>query len=117
MFNALIKKIFGTKHERQMKKMQPLIAAIGALEPKMKARSDDEMRALTEASYDQNEEVKKVSAWAAILFAPTLIGTVYGMNFDAIPELHWAFGYPFALGLMAMVCVILYLVFHKRGWL
>ena len=47
MFNALIKKIFGTKHERQMKKMQPLIAAIGALEPKMKARSDDEMRALT----------------------------------------------------------------------
>lgn len=76
-----------------------------------------EMKALTEASYDQNEEIKKVSAWAAILFAPTLIGTVYGMNFDAIPELHWAFGYPFALALMAVVCVVLYVVFRKRGWL
>ena len=80
-------------------------------------QQNDEMRALTEASYDQNEEIKKVSAWAAILFAPTLIGTVYGMNFDAIPELHWAFGYPFAIGMMAMVCVVLYVVFHKRGWL
>ena len=41
--------------------------------------------------------MKKISAWAAILFAPTLIGTVYGMNFDHMPELHWRFGYPFAL--------------------
>ena len=48
----------------------------------------------------QNEEIKKVSAWAAILFAPTLIGTVYGMNFTHIPELHWIGGYPFALTLM-----------------
>ena len=46
--------------------------------------------ALTEASYAQNEEVKKISAWAAILFAPTLVGTIYGMNFDHMPELHWA---------------------------
>ncbi|MEX2551800.1 MAG: magnesium and cobalt transport protein CorA [Actinomycetota bacterium] len=78
---------------------------------------NDEMKSLTEASNSQNEEVKKISAWAAILFAPTLIGTVYGMNFNGIPELGWAFGYPFALGLMVIVCVVLYVVFRRRDWL
>ena len=61
--------------------------------------------------------MKKISAWAAILFAPTLIGTVYGMNFDHMPELHWAAGYPFALALMALVSITLYVVFKNRGWL
>jgi len=65
----------------------------------------------------QNEEVKKISAWAAILFAPTLIGTVYGMNFHHMPELHWYYGYPFALALMVAVCAALYVVFKRRGWL
>jgi magnesium transporter len=68
-------------------------------------------------SLQQNDEVKKVSAWAAILFAPTVIGTVYGMNFNHMPELHWEFGYPFALLLMALVRVLLYVVFKRRGWL
>jgi magnesium transporter len=72
---------------------------------------------LTGASIAQNDQVKKISAWAAILFAPTLIGTVYGMNFDYMPELHWALGYPFAMVLMLMVSVTLYLVFKRRGWL
>ena len=72
---------------------------------------------LTGASIAQNDQVKKISAWAAILFAPTLIGTVYGMNFDYMPELHWKFGYPFAMALMLMVSVTLYLVFKRRGWL
>jgi magnesium transporter len=78
---------------------------------------NEEMKRLTEANYDQNEEIKKVSAWAAILFAPTLIGTVYGMNFDNIPELRWPLGYPFALVLMIITCVGLYVVFKRRGWL
>ena len=65
----------------------------------------------------QNEEVKKISAWAAILFAPTLIGTVYGMNFQRMPELRWYYGYPFALALMVAVCGALYVVFKRRGWL
>ncbi|QNG20349.1 magnesium and cobalt transport protein CorA [Rhodococcus triatomae] len=78
---------------------------------------NEEMRNMTEASYAQNEEIKKVSAWAAILFAPTLIGTVYGMNFDLMPELHWDLGYPFAVGLMALICICLYTVFKRRGWL
>jgi magnesium transporter len=72
---------------------------------------------LTGASIAQNDQVKKISAWAAILFAPTLIGTVYGMNFDYMPELHWRYGYPFAMVLMVMVSVTLYLVFKRRGWL
>jgi magnesium transporter len=78
---------------------------------------NEEIKRLTEASFDQNEDVKRVSAWAAIVFAPTLIGTVYGMNFDAMPELHWQLGYPFALALMAISCVTLWAIFKVRGWL
>jgi magnesium transporter len=72
---------------------------------------------LTLVSLSQNEQVKKISAWAAILFAPTLVGTVYGMNFDHMPELHWTLGYPFALALMVMISVVLYLSFKRRGWM
>ncbi|MEU1180945.1 magnesium and cobalt transport protein CorA [Streptomyces sp. NPDC005820] len=76
-----------------------------------------EMRALAEAGFEQNEEIKKISSWAAILFAPTLVGTIYGMNFSHMPELHWVFGYPFAIVLMAVVCTSLYFVFKRRDWL
>jgi magnesium transporter len=80
-------------------------------------QQNEEMKSLTEASYTQNEEVKKISAWAAILFAPTLIGTVYGMNFEHMPELDARFGYPIALGLMIVTCLSLYLLFRRRDWL
>jgi magnesium transporter len=80
-------------------------------------QQNEEVKNLTEASIDQNEEVKKISAWAAILFAPTLVGTVYGMNFEYMPELQWGLGYPFALGLMLVVSLSLYLVFKGRDWL
>ncbi|MEU9451193.1 magnesium and cobalt transport protein CorA [Streptomyces sp. NPDC048277] len=76
-----------------------------------------EMRALAEAGFEQNEEIKKISSWAAILFAPTLVGTIYGMNFREMPELHWALGYPFAVVLMAVVCTSLYLIFKRKDWL
>ncbi|MET0480642.1 MAG: CorA family divalent cation transporter, partial [Mycetocola sp.] len=72
---------------------------------------------LSEASYAQSEQVKKISSWAAILFAPTLIGTIYGMNFRHMPELHWQFGYPFAVLLMVGMGAALYLVFKKNKWL
>jgi magnesium transporter len=75
------------------------------------------MRSLTVTSVAQNEEVKRISAWAAILFAPTLVGTVYGMNFHTVPELRWTFGYPLALALMVATSVTLYLVFKRRDWL
>ena len=76
-----------------------------------------ETKALSEVSNAQNEEVKKISAWAAILFAPTLVGTIYGMNFRHMPELHWYLGYPFALALMLTVCVGLYVLFKRRDWI
>jgi magnesium transporter len=76
-----------------------------------------EMRALAEAGFEQNEEIKKISSWAAILFAPTLVGTIYGMNFERMPELGWTFGYPFAIGLMGLVCASLYVIFKRRDWL
>jgi magnesium transporter len=71
----------------------------------------------TETALAQNESVKKISGWAAILFAPSLVGTVYGMNFEHMPELDWTFGYPMALGLMAATSVGLYLVFRGKRWL
>ncbi len=80
-------------------------------------QQNEEMRTLTEASLGQNEEVKKISSWAAIFFAPTLVGTVYGMNFDHMPELHWAWGYPFALLLMFVLGYVLYRLFKRRRWL
>ena len=80
-------------------------------------RQNEEMRAMTRASLMQNEEVKKISAWAAILFAPTLVGTVYGMNFTHMPELAWVWGYPLALGLMVLGSIPLSTVFRLKRWL
>ena len=76
-----------------------------------------ETKALSEAANATNDEVKKISAWAAILFAPTLIGTIYGMNFRHMPELQWLIGYPFAIGLMIAVCLGLFVMFRRRGWI
>jgi magnesium transporter len=76
-----------------------------------------ETKTLAEVSNAQGEQVKKISAWAAILFAPTLVGTIYGMNFERMPELDWRLGYPFSLALMAVVCLTLYTVFKRRDWI
>lgn len=75
------------------------------------------MQRLTEAGLAQNEVVKKISAWAAILFTPTLVGTVYGMNFRRMPELHWVLGYPFALALMGLGSLVMYWIMKRRSWL
>jgi magnesium transporter len=80
-------------------------------------RQNEDTQRLSEASIAQNEEVKRISAWAAILFAPTLVGTIYGMNFAVMPELDLRWGYPFALLLMGCVSGSLYVVFRRRGWL
>ncbi|MRK00758.1 transporter [Aeromicrobium sp. S22] len=80
-------------------------------------RQNDEMRNLAETSLAQSEEVKKISGWAAILFAPTVVGTIYGMNFEHMPELAWRFGFPSALAAMALTSLVLYVVFKRRRWL
>ena len=76
-----------------------------------------EAKALSEAANTTNDEVKKISAWAAILFAPTLVGTIYGMNFRHMPELHWLIGYPLAIALMVVLSAGLYFMFRKRRWI
>lgn len=65
----------------------------------------------------QNEDTKKISAWAAILVVPTLVAGIYGMNFHNMPELGWRFGYPLSLALMAGLCLGLYAVFKRKNWL
>src|ERR671917_28613 len=65
----------------------------------------------------QTDQTKKISAWAAIVIVPTLIAGIYGMNFDYMPELHWRFGYLFALSLMVLAALLLYLRFKRSGWL
>ena len=65
----------------------------------------------------QNEDMKKISGWAAIIFAPTLVSSIYGMNFDIMPELHWAFGYPLALLAMLGFTLLLYWIFKRSKWM
>lgn len=71
----------------------------------------------TETALAQNEQVKKISGWAAVLFGPSLVAGIYGMNFHHMPELHWTWGYPMALALMALTAVGLYGIFKWRRWM
>jgi magnesium transporter len=65
----------------------------------------------------QNEDMRKISAWAAIIAVPTLVSGVYGMNFTHMPELRWPFGYPVAVAVMVLACWVLYKAFRRNGWL
>ena len=65
----------------------------------------------------QNEDMKRVSGWAAILYTPSLVGAIYGMNFASIPELTWDFGYPLSILAMVIISAGLYAVFRRQRWL
>ncbi len=72
---------------------------------------------LAQVGVRQNEDMRKISAWVAIIALPTLIAGVYGMNFEHMPELGWALGYPFAIGLMLLGSTGLFILFRRREWL
>jgi magnesium transporter len=72
---------------------------------------------LTRISVQQNDDMRKISAWVAIAAVPTAIAGIYGMNFTHMPELSWRYGYPMALGLMLLVCSALHRSFKRSGWL
>jgi magnesium transporter len=72
---------------------------------------------LTQATVRQNEDMRKISAWVAILAVPTGVAAIYGMNFDHMPELHWRLGYPAALLLIVCISLVLYWRFRRSGWL
>ena len=80
-------------------------------------RLNEEMEKMAKTSIAQNEEVKKISAWGAIFFAPSLVASIYGMNFQHMPERDWRYGYPMSFGIMVMVSVVLYRIFKKKDWL
>ncbi len=72
---------------------------------------------IAQISIQQNDDMRKISAAAGLIVAPTVVGSIYGMNFDHMPELHWGFGYPFALGLMVLSSLIVYVISKRAGWL
>jgi magnesium transporter len=72
---------------------------------------------LTQAAVRQNEDMRKISAWVAILAVPTGVAAIYGMNFKHMPELSWSAGYPAVLILIVLTCVALYWRFRRSGWL
>ena len=93
------------------------------------ARQADELQSLrevlnaalganaTQVSLRQNEDMRKISAWAGMAAVPTLIAGIYGMNFEKLPELHWDLGYPMAIGIMAAAVLLIYRRFKRSGWL
>jgi len=72
---------------------------------------------LAQVTVAQNEDMRKITAWAAVIAVPTMVCGVYGMNFDHMPELHWRFGYPLVLGVISVACLALYRGFRRNGWL
>ncbi|MEU6331859.1 magnesium and cobalt transport protein CorA [Streptomyces sp. NPDC047049] len=93
------------------------------------ARADTEVRALDDLLVSvldahlakvgtwQNDDMRRISAWAAIFAIPTMVAGIYGMNFDHMPELEWPYGYPCALAVMALGAGLLYRAFRRNGWL
>ncbi|WP_328870583.1 magnesium/cobalt transporter CorA [Streptomyces sp. NBC_00287] len=72
---------------------------------------------LAQVTVAQNEDMRKITAWAALVAVPTMVCGVYGMNFEHMPELHWRFGYPLVIGVIAVACLTLYRGFRRNGWL
>ncbi len=72
---------------------------------------------LTQVSVRQNEDMRKISAWVAIIAVPTAIAGIYGMNFEFMPELKWRLGYPAVLVVILVICALLYRRFRRVGWL
>jgi magnesium transporter len=72
---------------------------------------------LAKLSIAENEDMRKLAAWAAIIAVPTAIAGIYGMNFTHMPELHWRYGYPLVLVVIVLACTLLYRGFKRNGWL
>ncbi|TPQ16054.1 magnesium and cobalt transport protein CorA [Streptomyces sporangiiformans] len=72
---------------------------------------------LAQASVAQNEDMRKITSWAAIIAVPTMVCGVYGMNFDYMPETHWKFGYPMVLGVTVGICFAIHRTLKRNGWL
>ncbi|MHA3685351.1 magnesium and cobalt transport protein CorA [Leucobacter sp. HY1908] len=78
---------------------------------------EEQMERMTETSIVQSDQMKKISSWAAIIFAPTLISGIYGMNFQHMSELDWKGGYPLSIAAMLLFAGGLYVIFKRKDWL
>ncbi|HEX5616547.1 MAG TPA: magnesium/cobalt transporter CorA [Acidimicrobiia bacterium] len=101
---------FRDVHDHLLRVSEHLAALDALLDSALKAN-------VAQVGMRQNEDMRKISAWVAIIATPTMIAGIYGMNFEHLPEFGWSFGYPFALSLMVVACVFLYRNFKRRGWL
>jgi magnesium transporter len=72
---------------------------------------------LAQVTVAQNEDMRKITAWAAIIAVPTMVCGVYGMNFEHMPELGWKYGYAYAIGLITVACFFIHRGFKRNGWL
>jgi len=72
---------------------------------------------LAKTTMQQNNDMRRITSYAALLTVPTMVAGVYGMNFDFMPELHWAYGYPMMLVGTALLCFVLFRVFRRNQWL
>ena len=72
---------------------------------------------LAQVALQQSADMRKISAWVAIVAVPTMVAGIYGMNFDTMPELEWRFGYPLVLCVMIAICTALWFRFRRVGWL
>jgi magnesium transporter len=72
---------------------------------------------LSSVAIEQSDVAKRLAAWAGIFAAATAFAGIWGMNFKAMPELSWEYGYPMALGIIVSVCALLFLRFRRMGWL
>ncbi|CAL9424719.1 magnesium and cobalt transport protein CorA [Streptomyces griseomycini] len=72
---------------------------------------------LAQVTVAQNEDMRRITAWAAIIAVPTMVCGMYGMNFDHMPELHWRYGYGMVIGVISVACLLLYRAFRRSGWL
>jgi magnesium transporter len=108
--NPVLKEYFADVHDHLVRVVEKISAYRDLLTSILEAN-------LTQVSVRQNSDMRKISAWVAIAAVPTAMAGIWGMNFDYMPELNRAWGYPLALVLMASVCYGLYRKFKASGWL
>jgi magnesium transporter len=94
-----------------------LLRVVAEIEKFSALLSDSLSANLSQVQVRQNADMRTISAVVALAAVPTVVGAVYGMNFEHMPELGWRFGYPAVLALTALVCVVLYVRFKRSGWL
>jgi magnesium transporter len=94
-----------------------LLKVVAEIENFRETLSDALNANLAQVGLRQNDDMRKISALVAVAAVPTVVGAVYGMNFEHMPELDWQYGYPLVMAVTAVICFLLYRRFKKAGWI